>query len=152
MFFNFFVLFFIFIFFLLINLLKAYIKGKNRLTLKKTVTGVVCMSDEKKKKEIRYICPKCFLIQDKIEVYADVCEVQFYENGFYGDYDILDFQVVKIILGSCGCMTQEYDEEDLEIEIDNEKKTVNLLSDFENYEFDIKERNPEYKDYKFIYR
>ena len=109
------------------------------------------MPGKNKRKEIKYLCPNCFLLQDKVEVYVNACEVLFYENGFYKGYDPLDSYVVKIIFSDCGCTTHSYNEEELEVEIDNEKKTVKLLSDFQIYELEIRERNPEYKDYQFIY-
>jgi len=101
--------------------------------------------------KIKYICPNCFLIQDSIKgIFSDTYEIG-YLKGEVVKEEFLDGEFIEVIFSECKHNTKSYGIEELEVYIDEENKEIEIISDFKEYEEEIKKVNPKYKDYKFIF-
>jgi len=100
-------------------------------------------------KKIKYICPECFLIQNKVSgIFKGLYRID-YSEGEEVENEFLDGEYTHVVFDECLHLVEVYDIEDIEVYIDDEDKEIGILKDFEKYEEKIREANPEYRDYKF---
>ena len=100
-------------------------------------------------KTIKYLCPVCWKLSDKINAYYTTETIIYCEKGYISDEDVLNSYNTKIEF-ECGHETSNYIIDAIEVVIDDENKTVEMIRKFEEYEDEIRKANEEIKDYKFI--
>jgi len=100
-------------------------------------------------KTIKYLCPVCWKLSDKINAYYKTEVITYCKNGYTLDDDFLGSYNTKIEF-ECEHETFDYTIDAIEVVIDDENKTVEMIRKFEEYEDEIRKANEEIKDYKFI--
>ena len=101
-------------------------------------------------KRIKYLCPNCLKISERLKVlYLLMCEDTI-QNGRVKETENLENEIRELKF-DCGCITDAYGIEDIEVIIDEITKTIDIFNEFKKYEQEIKKQNPEYKDFKIIW-
>ena len=101
-------------------------------------------------KTIKYLCPVCWKLSGKINVSYKTNVLVYFEEGCAIDEDVLESYTTKIEF-ECGHETSNYIIDAIEVVIDDENKTVEMIRKFEEYEDEIRKANEEIKDYRFMW-
>ena len=108
--------------------------------------------------KIKYLCPKCFKISDKVRAVYFVIEADTYKNGGLINAEEVARELKKLSF-DCGCENFEYEIKDVEVMLDDEDKVMRIhplpavkrYNAFNEFEETIKEKNPEYKNFKIVW-